>query len=94
MGQKLEQGSLTCLGKIFGLVIQSDSFDDSPSNAVARMEIKKKWQSANSCGERRAWDIDETDMTEEADSKFYEIYLEKGEAAAQEFLADSVKQRH
>jgi|ERR1039457_5470180 hypothetical protein len=94
MGQKLEQGSLTCLGKVFGLVIQFDSFDDIPSNAAARMEIKKKWQSAYACGERRAWDIEETDMTEVADLNFYEIYLEKGEAAAQEFLADSVKQRH
>ena len=92
MGRKLEEGSLTCLGKIFSLNIQSDSLDESPTSTPVRAEIKRKWQSANDCGEGRALDIEETNVTEEADSKFYEIFLAKGEAAAQEFLADFVKQ--
>jgi len=93
MGRKLEDGSLTCLGKIFSLNIQTDSLDDSLAATAVRTKIKKKWQSANACGEKRACDVDETDVPEEADSRFYEIFLGKGEAAAQEFLADFVRQK-
>ncbi len=94
MGQNLERGSLSCIEKVNSLSIQSNSLDDTPSNAAARAEIKKKREQALACGERRNVDISESDVSEDAYKQYCEIFLKSGEAAAQDFLSDFVIQKH
>jgi hypothetical protein len=93
MGQNLERGSQTCIEKITSLGIQSNSLNDSPSNAAIRMEIKKKREQALACGKRGNGHISESDVTKDADLQYYEIFLKSGEAAAQDFLSDFVKRK-
>lgn len=92
MGQNLERGSLTCIEKLNSLGIQSVSLDEVPSNTATREEIKKRREEALACGERRE-DISERDVTADADLQYYEILFKSGEAAAQSFLSDFVKQK-
>lgn len=94
MGQNLERASLTCIEKVNSLSIQKISLADIPSNATARAEIEKKRKQALACGERRSADISESDVTEEADKQYYEIFFKSGESAAQDFLSEFVKRKH
>lgn len=93
MGQNLERGSLTCLEKVNSLNIQINALDASASNDAARKEIKNKRAQALACGERTE-DISESELTEEADKQYYEIFFKSGEAVAQRFLSDFIKQKH
>jgi len=93
-GQNLERGSLTFIEQLSSLAIQSDSLGDSPSNAAARAEIKKKRDDINTCRERTAIDIPETAVTDDADLEYYRILLSKGECSARDFLTDFVKRKH
>jgi hypothetical protein len=92
MGKNLEVSSLTCLESLFSLAIQSESLSGSTSDAATRSEIKKRRDIAFACGARTV-DISESDVTEGMDQQYYDILFVKGEAAAQEFLANLVKRK-
>lgn len=85
MGKNLEASSLTCLESLFSLAMQSESLNQIASDDATRAEIKKRRDAAFACGARTA-DVSETDITDEIDKQYYEIYLARGEAAAQQFL--------
>lgn len=85
MGKNLETSSLTCLESLFSLHMQSESLNQTTADDAIRVEIKKRRDVAFACGARTV-DIQESDMTAEIDKQYYEIYLDKGEAAAQQFL--------
>ncbi len=85
MGKNLEASSLSCLESLFSLHMQSESLNQTTSDDAIRAEIKKRRDAAFACGARTV-DIQESDMTEEIDKQYYEIYFDKGEAAAQQFL--------
>jgi len=85
MGKNLETSSLTCLESLFSLHTQSESLNQTTGDDAIRAEIKKRRDVAFACGARTI-DIQETDMADEIDKQYYEIYLDKGEAAAQQFL--------
>lgn len=92
MGKNLEASSLTCLESLFSLAIQSESLNDSTSDDATRSEIKKRRDVAFACGAHTV-DISESDVTEGMDQQYYDILFVKGEAAAQEFIADIVKRK-
>ncbi len=85
MGRNLEASSLTCLESLFSLGMQSESLNQTATDDATRAEIKKRWNVAFACGARTV-DIHESDMSDEIDKQYYDIYLDKGEAAAQQFL--------
>jgi hypothetical protein len=90
MGKNLEMSSLTCLESLFSLHMQSESLNQTSTDDATRAEIKKRRDVAFACGARTT-DIPEIDMTDEVDRQYYEIYLYKGEVAAQQFLSDVLK---
>ena len=85
MGKNLETSSLSCLESLFSLHIQSESLNQTTNDDAILAEIKKRRDVAFACGARTV-DIQESDMTDEIDKQYYEIYFDKGEAAAQQFL--------
>jgi hypothetical protein len=92
MGKKLETSSLTCLESLFSLAIQSESLNTSTSDDATRSEIKKRRDIAFACGAHTV-EISESDVTEGIDQQYYDILFVKGEATAQEFIADYVKRK-
>lgn len=93
LGKNLESSSLTCLEGLFSLATQAESLNQTGPDEATRAEIKKRRDVAFACGARTV-DIQESDMTEEIVKRYYEIYLDKGEAAAQRFLNDIVDKKH
>jgi hypothetical protein len=85
MGKNLEKSGSTCLESLFSLHIQSESLNQTTADDPIRAEIKKRRDVAFACGARTV-DIQESDMSDEIDKQYYDIYLDKGEAAAQQFL--------
>jgi hypothetical protein len=93
LGKNLESSSLTCLEGLFSLATQAESLNQTVPDGATRADIKKRRDVLFSCGARTV-DIQESDMTEEIVKRYYEIYLDKGEAAAQRFLNDIVNKKH
>jgi hypothetical protein len=92
MGQNLEKSSITIVDKLNSLAIQRIALKSSPDNATALNEIENRRKKAINCdGKELTW-VEESDVTEEADLKFDEIYLESGECSALEFLTGYAKQ--
>ncbi len=85
MGKNLEASSLSCLESLFSLHLQSESLNQTTTDDAIREEIKKRREVAFACGARTV-DIQESDMTDEIDKQYYDMYFDKGEAAAQQFL--------
>ena len=88
MGQNLQKGSLTCIEQVNSLNIQKNSLDDIPENAIARLMIVKEIDRAIACGEERPLEISTSDISKDVDIKYYEIFFQSGEAAAQDFLVN------
>ena len=92
LGKNLETASLTCVENLLSLAIKTESLNDSPSDDVARSEIKKRRDIAFSCGGCTS-DVQEFDVTDKVDKKYYEILLDKGEVSAQKYIGDFVNQK-
>jgi len=91
MGQNLEWSSLTIIEKLNSLAIQEKSLEDS-SHTEVHKKFKEKREQLLDC--IKSLDpIPETDVTEDADLKYDEIYLESGECSALKFLSNFVKQK-
>jgi hypothetical protein len=93
MGKNLEASSLTCLESLFSLHMQSESLNQTTSDDATRAKIKKRRDVAFACGARTV-DTQESEMTDGIDKQYYDIYLDKGEAAAQKFLTDIANKKH
>ncbi len=92
MGQNLERSSITLVDQLQSLAIQRIAVKDLPDNAATLNDLKNKREKVMNCPARGQVWLDAEDVTEEADFKYDEIFLESGECAALEFLADYAKQ--
>ncbi len=89
MGQNLEKSSITLVDKLNSLSIQRTALKDLPENAFKLNEIKNRREKAmNYVG--RVW-LNPEDVTDDVDLKYDEIFLDSGEPAALDFLADYAK---
>lgn len=93
MGKNLERGSLAFVEQLISLGIQSTAFGESPSDTSVLKEIKDKREKITDVMGRNA-DVSESDIPENIGLQYYQILLDKGEASAQDFIADYVKQKH
>jgi hypothetical protein len=92
LGRNLEGASLTCLDRLISLAIQTDSLNDMASDDIIRSEIKNRSDKAFACGGCTSI-VQESDVTDELDKKYYEIFLDKGEASAQKYICDFVNKK-
>jgi hypothetical protein len=91
MGEKLEKGSMTCIEQLQSLAIQNHALSEISSQEKAIAAINIRRARALACGGLDKLSISENDVPETADFQYYQIMLDKGEAAAQEFIADFIK---
>lgn len=91
MGQNLEKSSITLIDQINSLAIQRIAVKDLPDNAAKLNEIKNRREKVMNCPARGQVWLEAEDVTEEADLKYDEIFLDSGECSALEFLADYAK---
>lgn len=67
---------------------------DVSSNSIALIEIKNRRDKTLNCDGRKPFEwIPYSDVNEETDLKYDEIYLDSGECAALEFLSEFAKQK-
>lgn len=92
MGKKLEQSSLAMLEGLFSLTIQQQSLDNSPINdqELAQIKIRRAEIYAH-VGQN--CDVQENEVNEATATKFYDLYINKGEIAAQNFLTDYIQKK-
>ena len=91
LGKNLEEDSLTCMDRVTNLVIQSDALKDMATEDGNRSEIMERYNSERACGECTEV-LQESDMPDDVDNKYYEIFLDKGELSVQKYLCDFVNQ--
>ncbi len=89
MGLNLERSSITLLDKLQSLGIQRIALKGLPDSESRLKEIKSRREKVMNCV-GRVW-LKAEDVTEEADLKYDKIFLDSGECAALEFLADYAK---
>lgn len=90
MGQNLEESSITLVDKLQSLRIQAIASKGMRDNSAKLDEIKRRREKVLNCSRGQVW-LEAEDVTEEADLKYDEIFLDSGECSALEFLADYAK---
>ena len=93
MGNNLERSSITIIDKLQSLRIQRNALDPS-ADAKAVLDIKNRSERALTCDGKKPeeW-IPYSEVNEETDLKYDEIYLASGECSALEFLSEYIKQK-
>ncbi len=91
MGQNLERSSITLIDKLQSLGIQKISLKGLPDNEARLSEINNRGEKVMNCPARGQVWLEAVDVTEEANLKYDEIFLDSGECSALEFLADYAK---
>jgi hypothetical protein len=92
MGQNLEKSSITFIDQLNSLAIQRIAAKDMQDNETKLNEIKNRRDKVMNCPARGQVWLEAEDVTEEADLKYDELFLDFGECSALEFLADYAKQ--
>lgn len=92
LGKNLEEASLTCMDRVTSLVIQSDALIDMSAEDGNRSEIMNRYKTEHACGECTEI-LQESDVPDDVDNKYYEIFLDKGELSAQKYLCDFAIQK-
>ncbi len=92
MGKKLEQSSLTMLEGLFSLGIQQQSLDNLPINdeELAQIKIRRNEIIAH-VGQNG--DVQDNEVNDETVTKYYDLYINKGEMAAQNYLTDYIQKK-
>ncbi len=85
MGRKLEQASLLCWDRAIALAIQQNALSKNATDDVIKADIIKRREKTLSCGECERF-ISKSEISDEEDERYYEIIMDKGEAAAQEYI--------
>jgi hypothetical protein len=94
MGNNLERSSITIVDRLNSLGIQRIALKGSPDSTTALNEIKNGREKAVTCdGKKPDMWIPFSDVNEETDLKYDEIYLDSGECSALEFLSAFIKQK-
>ncbi len=91
MGKNLEKSSITLIDQLNSLAIQRIAVKDLPDNTAKLNEIKNRRETVMNCPARGQVWLEDEDVTEEADLKYDEIFLDSGECSALEFLVDYAK---